>query len=375
MLKLTSKFKIGTFLFAFGLIMLLSTAQTSALPWGADDPDNFEDQAYLSGIDMWVNETAPAQAAPGQVASDNGLIKYQIQRYVFLPASVDLSEWTIHDHDAIFILGLWSMPGDTVVTERGDNFIRMASAQTYDERTESGLTSWEEGSRKTDGITMVDANSRVSDNGGNLVDVTFDYLNSTAYTGTIDDMRQNYTIPENEVNSGVAYEASDGKSVQDYAESASEAAGKDWVETLNASMIGYGYDDYDIEAATWNFDDEADSAPGQAAFSLRRVRTFIKSKIKRDKVSNNFFGTKSSSTKNDVNLFKKINNAVSLPGIKPGVTKFYKQKIAPKLQLPKINLGTGALIKTIKRAAPILGGLLLIGGLFAVVVIMRRNQR
>ena len=143
-------------------------ATGSVAAYGSDSPDGFEEKEYLPGMDIWVNQTtAPSQLAPSQ----NGIVidqSWELQRYVLLPNSVDLSTWIIYDQDAIFVVG--GFGGSAIAKDRG----MISVSATGEEKTETGLTGFT--GRATDGVTKVDANERVSNIDATIIDATYDHF-------------------------------------------------------------------------------------------------------------------------------------------------------------------------------------------------------
>lgn len=346
------------------LALMVSEINAMAMP-GVDNPDGFETQAYTPGLDIYVNQSA----APAQLAGSGAPAQtWEIHRYILLPNSVDLKDWIIYDKSATFVIGGFGGDVNNHFTLPKLGIIINAKATTA---TETGLTSFT--GRSTDGVTKVDANERVGQIDATTIDATYDHFSGTS---NIDDVEANYTVPENEISSGVAYEAGDSKTINDYGQDIVDAEGKSLYNVVNASMIGYAFGNQDdLQSTVWNFDETSAAAPGQGISIIKRARIWMKSKRVIKNVNNGFLGISRSSRSDDLNVFKKISIAPSTLGGRPSNAKYFFSKLIPTGHYSTSKVGTASVFKTYTGRLTGLVQVLLLGGTVALIYWYWKNKK
>jgi len=338
--------KLKIIIFAFALVYLLSAAQPiAAANEQFDTVETYEKNMFLPGFDIWVNQTGGsalfALSAVSDVSTSNRLVHYMI-----LPDSISMDDLIINDPNVRirFIFG-----GTSPQTQNG--------IQLQKEVSEAGLTSYS--SRDTSRTNAEPVDEILQEDAAVVIDTQYSHFNESNFNT----LTHNYTVPQTTVT-GVQYVADDSKSALDYAKEISEADGATFLNIVNASMIGFGFDNtFDqLEGVTWAFDEKvsvtAISAPPatgsvtQDIFSLKRARVWLHNSAYKAK---KFTGAVGRSVSNTV--FKPIKNVgKSLAAIPSKAAQFFTKTIPKAFRgaVSKVGSIAKGIVGAVRGLLPIL---------------------
>jgi len=295
-------------------------------------PDLFEENAFLPAFDIWVNQSASSYMhlqKYGVEAVERG---WTLRHLIFLPPGAAAHEWKILDHH--FFETVMSL-GTSLTTEDND----------------AGYGAFTD--RDVDTTVNYDLDSLGTEDVGTVITCNSDYIDDTSeptasnITGIADE--------SDNLWAAVKYEAGDGKSLNDYAEEAAENDGATFYNVVNATALGFSFDDYEsLAGVQWNFDtpnptmlsvDDADQNDNpQLNGVLKRIRIWLhKRKFQRKALSTTggTFSTQDSA-------FKSISSASGLAQIPVGAKYFFSKTIGSAYYGQKT--GVFAAMSGIKKA-------------------------
>lgn len=322
-------------------------------------PEDFEENMFLPAFDMYINYTASLLYRQGWSTQEQAQ-GWKIVRTVFIPNSA-IDNWQVLDKSARIASGhYFSAQAGTTDNDLGYLVFADAVADLVLEFDQFDL-----------------ADSKATN-----IDVNKDYLDDTsAPTAT------NITTFDSDPVSGIEYIATDGKSIEEYAEDEATKLGGSLNNVVNATALGFSYSDlYDqLVAVNCNFDTETATMlsvdpdnPETPQYNgiIQRVRIWLHNrKVQRSNYG--FTGTKY--TIQDT-LFKDIKLAgASLPGIPTGAKYYFSKTIGSAFWKKPFSvgaLGSGLLQSAVgKLLAFIMSILTLLIAVFVVIWLVKKFKR
>ncbi len=319
--------------------------------------EDFEDNMFSPGFDMYINWTASSPLSLKGWTTQEISQNWKITRTVLIPESVS-KNWEVLDKQAVISTGEYRIdkadyndPGYFAFSDAVTNLIF-----EFDQMD-------------------------LADGGATNIDVGSYYLSqATVPTST------NITSFDSDPVSGIEYIATDGKTIDEYAADEALKLGGTLNDIANCTALGFSYEGlYDeLVSVNFNFDDEsltsvrsADTPEGDQKLDgiITRVRTWLHNR----KVRRSNLGLTGTQYTIQDSIFKDIRLAGgSLPGIPTGAKYFFSKLIGAGFFSKTFSvgaLGSGILTSaTGKLIAFISGIFFLLVGTFVVIYLVKRYR-